>query len=159
MQDESSNANNCNVTGTLNWNLNQTDTFTVYDYSATTRQPDNAVTALDWLCVPIQSGWSLDGRSWAPTCQPTSISPSEMNSGITVLPNPTTDQLTISFQRSTTEKATISLFDMEGRCIKQFVVSSNQSSTTISLAELSSGVYFLKISDTNMAGTLKVLKN
>ena len=82
-----------------------------------------------------------------------------MNSGITVLPNPTTDQLTISFQRSTTEKATISLFDMEGRCIKQFVVSSNQSSTTISLAELSSGVYFLKISDTNMAGTLKVLKN
>ena len=159
LQDESSNANNCNVTGTLNWNLNQTDTFTVYDYSATTRQPDNAVTALDWLCVPIQSGWSLDGRSWAPTCQPTSISPSEMNSGITVLPNPTTDQLTISFKRSTTEKATISLFDMEGRCIKQFVVSSNQSSTTISLAEFSSGVYFLKISDSNVAGTLKVLKN
>lgn len=62
-QDAGPNNNDCNVTGPIVWTANQSNNFTVYDYSGTTREPDNAVTALDWLCIPIQPSWNLDGFS------------------------------------------------------------------------------------------------
>lgn len=66
LHDAGISGNHCNVTGSLTWNSNQTTTFTAYDYSATPREPDNAVTAMNWLCVPIQPSWNLDGKSWTP---------------------------------------------------------------------------------------------
>jgi len=64
LQDSSPNANHCSVTGSLTWANNQNHSFVVYDYTHTPSQPDNAVTALNWLDIPIQSAWNLDGRSW-----------------------------------------------------------------------------------------------
>ena len=69
LDDASINNNNCTITGTVNWITNQTDSLIVYDYSNTPCQPDNATTALGWLCIPVQSSWNLDGKSWVNSCE------------------------------------------------------------------------------------------
>lgn len=70
LNDASPNNNDCNITGPMSWIGNQTNTFTIYDYSETTREPDNALAALTWLCVPIEPAWGLDGKAPAglPSC-------------------------------------------------------------------------------------------
>ena len=73
LSDASVNSNHCTVTGAMSWNLNQSNTFVVYDYTETPRQPDNAVSALNWLCIPIQQAWNLDGKSRVPMCNNTAL--------------------------------------------------------------------------------------
>lgn len=49
--------------GTItNPNWTSLDSLVSYDY--TPRITDIAVTALDWLCIDIESSWNLDGKSW-----------------------------------------------------------------------------------------------
>ena len=157
LQDASVNANMCNVTGTLNWNSNQTETFTVFDYTETTRQPDNAVTALEWLCVPVQAEWNLDGKSWKPSCVPLNTTNSENEVGFYVQPNPANDIITIAFQKPVSEKTTMTLLSPQGSVLKQFTVQSGQNEAKISAAELTSGLYFLKMSFGNTSTTKKII--
>jgi len=49
------------------------DSLWMYDYSNTPRIADVPVTALTHLCVPIDSGWQLDGVSLIPDCTGTII--------------------------------------------------------------------------------------
>ena len=60
-------------TSNMNGNINSAswyspDSLWMYDYSNTPRIADVPVTALTHLCVPIDSGWQLDGVSLIPNC-------------------------------------------------------------------------------------------
>ena len=55
------------------------DSLWMYNYSNTPRIADVPVTALTHLCVPIDSGWQLDGVSLIPNCTATILE--EINKG------------------------------------------------------------------------------
>jgi len=156
--DASSNANNCNITGTVNWNSNQTDIFEVFDYSGTTREPDNAVTALDWLCIPIQTAWNLDGKSRIPSCQSSSISSPMQQIEFDLSPNPISDKLNIVLGAPVDDKWEIVLFDFNGRIVFQESIPANQNRATIQFDQMSSGIYLLKIVEGKRYSTQTVIK-
>ena len=156
--DASSNANNCNITGTVNWNSNQTDIFEVFDYSGTTREPDNAVTALDWLCIPIQTAWNLDGKSRIPSCQSSSISAAIPQVEFELSPNPISDKLNIVLGAPVDDKWEIVLFDFNGRIVFQESIPANQNRATIQFDQMSSGIYLLKIVEGKRYSTQTVIK-
>jgi hypothetical protein len=158
LQDASINTNNCNVTGPINWNLNQTDTFMVYDYSATTREPDNAVTAIDWLCIPIQPIWNLDGKSWVANCATTLVEQVQEPTNFEIHPNPTTNQITIQFKDQHSQNNNVSLFDYTGKLLMHITIPPDRVDFQISLADFCSGIYFLQISNANGATAAKIIK-
>lgn len=65
LNDLSINNNNAIVNGASWYNY---DSLWVYDYSNTPRIVDVPVTALNHLCIPINSSWLLDGVSLTPNC-------------------------------------------------------------------------------------------
>jgi hypothetical protein len=68
--DYSTSNNNGNINSAI-WY--RSDSLWMYDYSNTPRIADVPVTALTHLCVPIDSGWQLDGVSLIPDCTGTII--------------------------------------------------------------------------------------
>ncbi|MEM6722683.1 MAG: T9SS type A sorting domain-containing protein [Bacteroidota bacterium] len=65
--------------------------------------------------------------------------------GIQVFPNPANDQVTLSFDQPINDRIVGQLFDSNGQLIRGFFVADQQS--TISLQDLSGGMYFLILSD------------
>ncbi|MBL4708753.1 MAG: DUF4983 domain-containing protein, partial [Flavobacteriales bacterium] len=146
LQDASTNNNDCNIQNQLVWQNNQTEIFTVYDYTATTRQPDNAVAVLDWLCIPIQAIWGLDGKSWLPSCNiTTSINQLEEENSYTIGPNPTEGYVDIFFTKlnSTFD---LSILDLQGKIMYSISHISPTEKYTVQLPQnMKKGIYFLKI--------------
>jgi Type I phosphodiesterase / nucleotide pyrophosphatase/Concanavalin A-like lectin/glucanases superfamily/Secretion system C-terminal sorting domain/Domain of unknown function (DUF4983) len=157
LQDASPNNNDCNITGALTWNNNQSATFTAYDYLQTTREPDNAVTALTWLCVPIQPNWNLDGNSHVAPCSVVSISDVENETGITVFPNPAKDMLSVVFANPSVKSANALIYDYSGRLIKEFLIAANKTNASINIKGLTKGIYFLKLNNSNAPATHKFI--
>ena len=156
--DSSPNSNNASVTGSLNWNNEHIHIFTVYDYSLTTRQPDNAVTALDWMCVPIEESWALDGKSWVNSCLVTAKG-SELNlTGFTLQPNPTSNNFSLNLEFPNTKSMDLFIYNVEGKLVKQLDISENQPKIDISIVDFPSGLYFLKVSDGKLSSTKIILK-
>ena len=60
VQDMSSNVNHGAING-ASWMISPAYTVT-YDYSATPRITDVALSALSHLCIPIDPAWNLDGK-------------------------------------------------------------------------------------------------
>ena len=50
-----------------------------YDYTQTPRLEDVAVTAMTHMCLPIESGWYLDGVSWVAPCVPLTTCPEDVS--------------------------------------------------------------------------------
>ena len=140
--DSSPNQNDCEVTGNIDWNAAKTDTFTVYDYTNTTREPDNAVTAMTWMCLPIEEDWGLDGKSYVEECDLTSVNNIEKQNDFIVYPNPASDWVTVEF-KSFNNNSEILIFDTMNRLIKKLIIDS--SSIRYNLQDLNSGFYYLKI--------------
>lgn len=71
-----------------------------------------------------------------------------------IYPNPANDIVNIS-KNSTVEIKSISIADINGRIVKEI----NNEVASINIADLSAGVYFLKISTAEGTGTTKLIKN
>jgi len=149
LQDQSLNNNNCTTTGSISWTNGQNNTFTVFDYSETTREPDNAVNALSWLCIPIQQSWNLDGRNFVTLCsgsasvvEPNIASTFEIN----IQPNPVTEELTVTFE-SMSPKAEIIILDTQGQAVfEKFIFSKTDIfKTNLNVKNLASGTYTLTV--------------
>jgi hypothetical protein len=69
------------------------------------------------------------------------------DNGLTIAPNPTQNQVAISFEDKTIHISNINMYDLQGRLLQQKIVD-NQPSTTFNTEGSLSGTYFLKI-DTN----------
>jgi len=158
LQDSSPNANHCTIMGTVDWGLSQTADFTVYDYASTPRQPDNAVTALTWMCVPINPAWGLQGISRVPACLPNEVQTITTKSEITLFPNPTQDNLLISLNNPTTENLDMSIYDSKGIRIKSSKLPAGQTSVVLSLEECPSGIFTLQISHLKKVTSYKIIK-
>ena len=75
-------------------------------------------------------------------------------SNFSVYPNPANDVINIT-SLNNTEITSMSILDINGRVVKQI----NSSLLTISINDLNSGVYFLKINTIEGTGTTRVVKN
>lgn len=64
-------------------------------------------------------------------------------SSLLLYPNPTSNTVTLSFKESLPQNAQYFLYDMYGKLVKSGDISQQQ--TTLSLAEYSSGIYFIQV--------------
>lgn len=76
-------------------------------------------------------------------------------SNYTVGPNPATDVVNVSAKNNNTIN-TVEITDVNGRVVKNVTV--NAATSQINVADLNSGVYFLKASSENGVGTSKIVK-
>lgn len=155
LQDASPNANNCAVTGPLTWNNNQSTSFTVYDYSGTTREPDNAVTALTWMCVPIQPSWNLDGKSRVLPCGAAApgFTTTVTNANAT---NSCGGKIKINLTGTFTDHPVIKLYDANGLLLN--TVSLAASATSYTFSNVLSGKYTVKVYDNACCETVKAIQ-
>ncbi|MBL7942289.1 MAG: DUF4983 domain-containing protein, partial [Flavobacteriales bacterium] len=61
------------IVGSPSW-LQASGERVLFDYANAASQEDNAVTALHWLCVPVDPDWHLDGNSLLPACESNGLS-------------------------------------------------------------------------------------
>jgi hypothetical protein len=78
-----------------------------------------------------------------------------------VYPNPVNSLLNINLTTSEESKYKISLYEITGRFIKQSSVNTKDSSITINVTDLSSGMYILQISNSkgSLIETHKIIKH
>lgn len=158
LTDSSPNNNNAAITGSLNWNNDHIHIFTVYDYSLTTREPDNAVTALDWMCVPLDESWGLDGKSWVNSCLVTAKGLNLELTGFSIQPNPASNQVMLNLNFPNTKSMDLFLYNVEGKLIKQHHIPANIQQFEMPISDLSAGLYFVKVSDGLRSSTKSFLK-
>lgn len=84
----------------------------------------------------------------------TSVSEYSKTINVIAFPNPSEDQIT--FQSTTEEIVSIQVVDLSGKIL--FQVSDKQFKNTISVASLSSGIYFAHVTTTHSKGTIKFVK-
>lgn len=72
-------------------------------------------------------------------------------------PNPTSDFLTLKMENNDKEKLSCQLFDINGKLLESKKTEGNE--TTISLVNLTSSTYFLKVTENNKeVKTFKIIK-
>ncbi len=79
-----------NIEGATWKNATVGETVVEYDYSETPRQVDVVPTALEYLCIPIDAGWELDGKIQGVECVPPIVTGLEVleEKSFSVYPNP-----------------------------------------------------------------------
>ena len=75
------------------------------------------------------------------------------NNYFQIYPNPSSDFLTIQFKNS--EKEEIQIYNSIGELVKKAIISNNH---TIDVSELSSGIYFIHLINSNQLLTHKFIK-
>ena len=77
----------------------------------------------------------------------TLIGETDENTMLTVYPNPTSGKFTINFEQVKSHEIRIALINMSGHVVYQDVIKSANSSvsTDVNIADLSKGIYFLRI--------------
>lgn len=157
--DSGPNSNNATITGSVTRQTGQSNTFAVNDYAATTREPDNAVTALNWMCVPIQTAWNLDGKSHVAVCETLPPPPPAYN--IVLFPNPTSSLLNVTFE-SPNPSATLKISKVT---TGQLVLQKTLFSTTgfyqdqINVSSYKKGIYVVTIEDTRGSDSKNFSRN
>ncbi|HAY71189.1 MAG TPA: hypothetical protein DCX89_04805 [Saprospirales bacterium] len=157
LKDSSVHANHCQVTGSVNWKTNQSDTFRIFDYSELPRITDNALTALGWMCVPVQSVWDLDGKNWLEACDQTFVNHYSVSSSMTIFPNPAGDDFTIDLSDFGDVKQML-IYDFTGRFIKRMMPDNNSGLSKIDISDLHKGLYLLKADNGENVKVVKVVK-
>jgi len=102
------------------------------------------------FCLPnFIAGFNYSNTTY--NCE-SGIYEQKQNTGITIYPNPATDNLTIE----THDKATIEILNIEGEIIK--TVKNNGKETAIDLRNLSSGIYIIKAKTERGVAVKKFIK-
>jgi hypothetical protein len=66
---------------------------------------------------------------------------------ISIYPNPAKDYLSIQFNTNLDSNYTIKIYNNVGQLVRTEKQNSNTSETTLSISDLSSGLYFIKFED------------
>ncbi len=83
-----------------------------------------------------------------------------VTSYLKVYPNPTKDEVTISYQL-TGDNGIFDLYDITGQLIKSFAINTQSGQTIMSVSDISSGIYIYKLTsegDSDKLGKLAVIK-
>lgn len=162
LTDSSPNANHMSTTGSPTYTTNVSNSFKIYDYSSTTRETDHFPTVLNWLCIPVQSSWGIDGVNRIPDCSKQVLSTKEIKTttnDFKIYPNPATTQISINYQAEDKEiKAEI--MDVKGSLLftKSVKSSNGNYEEKINIENLPSGMYFIKLNGSKKSATKTFIK-
>ncbi|WP_079243622.1 LamG-like jellyroll fold domain-containing protein [Chryseobacterium indologenes] len=160
--DSGPNANNMTVTGSPTYNAGTVNNFRIYDYTSTTRETDHFPTVLNWLCIPVQSSWGIDGVNRIPACSKEILSAKETKviaEDFKMYPNPVSTFIGIQYQSEDKEiKAEIT--DSKGSNVLTTHLKSSRGfyDEKINIGNLPAGVYFIKINGSKKALTKTFIK-
>jgi hypothetical protein len=119
----------------------------------------NQVDSLKWW-ISHRVAWmdaNMPGNCWNLGVQDASLQESLFN----VFPNPATNELTIGFNFTTQEKISIEMYDPFGKKVQGLPpknYGSGEDKITISLVDLSPGVYFIRIVTESGTVTKRIIK-
>ncbi|KQR93391.1 hypothetical protein ASG01_09390 [Chryseobacterium sp. Leaf180] len=119
--------NNATITGSPTRNLQTSETFTIQNYLNTPRQTDHFPTVLNWLCIPVQSVWGIDGVNRIPQCSSGSLAVTEITdseSEFKVYPNPASKEINFKL-KSTQNKIKVQIIDFSGKVVFYKTVNSS----------------------------------
>ncbi|QRA44201.1 alkaline phosphatase family protein [Chryseobacterium cucumeris] len=162
LTDSGPNANHMTVTGSPTYNANTVNNFKVYDYTSTTRETDHFPTVLNWLCIPVQSSWGIDGVNRIPACSKEILAAKETKAIIEdfkIYPNPVSTFLGIQYQCEDKEiKAEI--IDSKGSNVLTTHLKSSRGfyDEKINIGNPPAGVYFIKINGSKKSLTKTFIK-
>lgn len=162
LTDSSPNANNLAVTGSPSYAAGTTNTFKIYDYTSTPRETDHFPTVLNWMCIPVQPSWGIDGVNRIPVCINGALGVKDIqakNDDFRLYPNPASESISIQYQ-SDDKEIKMEIIDTKGslisvRNLKSYNGSFNE---TINVQSLPAGAYFLKINGSKKSLTKTFIK-
>ena len=163
LADSSPNANHMTITGSPTYNTGTTSAFKIYNYSSTTRETDHLPTVLNWLCIPVQSSWGIDGVNRVPTCSNESLATKESYDNIKndfkVYPNPASESISIIYT-SEDKEIRADILDTKGVPVasKQLKSSKGKYHEKLGIEGLSAGMYFIRISGSKETLTKSFIK-
>ncbi len=162
LADSGSNANNMTVTGSPTYNANTVNNFKVYDYTSTTRETDHFPTVLNWLCIPVQSSWGIDGVNRIPVCSKEILTAKETKAIVEdfkIYPNPVSTFIGIQYQ-SEDKEIKAEIIDNKGALVStsQFQSSRGFYDEKINIGNLPAGVYYIKINGSKKSVTKIFIK-
>jgi|SRR5690625_2023580 len=79
-------------------------------------------------------------------------------SGLKLYPNPASNSITLKSEKPFAQDTKFSIYDLQGRKIKELKSDTPQSTQTINISGLSTGVYFLKVQNERRNQSLKFVK-
>lgn len=162
LTDSSTNNNSATITGTPTRNLNTTSNFTIFDYLATPRETDHMPTVFNWLCIPVQASWGIDGVNRIPACATGTLSANETNknqSEFVLYPNPANQEINVRFN-SQDKTVKMNIVDAKGSVILFQELSSGNSNydKKLNIQNLPSGVYYVQIKGSKTALSKSFIK-
>lgn len=162
LADSGPNANNMAVTGSPTYNANTVNNFKVYDYTSTTRETDHFPTVLNWLCIPVQSSWGIDGVNRIPVCSKEILTAKETKAIVEdfkIYPNPVSTFIGIQYQ-SEDKEIKAEIIDNKGALVStsQFQSSRGFYDEKINIGNLPAGVYYIKINGSKKSVTKIFIK-
>ncbi|WP_292010542.1 alkaline phosphatase family protein [Chryseobacterium sp.] len=147
--DSSPNNNNSIITGSPTRSLNTNANFKIYNYLSTTRETDHFPTVLNWMCIPVESYWNIDGTNRLPNCQNAVLSTREIQSTeekLSLYPNPVQQTLTVKF-KDESKVSGLEIIDTKGRIVLTRKITPIRGiyEEKLNVHHLPSGIYFIKI--------------
>lgn len=162
LTDSGPNANNMTVTGSPTYNAGTVNNFKVYDYTSTTRETDHFPTVLNWLCIPVQSSWGIDGVNRIPACSKEILTAKESRviaEDFKIYPNPVSTFIGIQYQ-SEDKEIKAEIIDSKGSNVLTTPLKSSRGfyDEKINIGNLPAGVYFIKINGSKKSLTKTFIK-
>ncbi len=149
LTDSSANNNSATITGTPTRNPSTTIDFTVYNYLSTPRETDHLPTVFNWLCIPVQASWGIDGVNRIPNCSTETLAVNDFDkkkNNLVIYPNPIENELNLRFH-SEDKSVKLNVIDAKGSVILTQELSSGDLhyDKKINTEILQSGVYYIQI--------------
>ncbi|SHE50816.1 LamG-like jellyroll fold domain-containing protein [Chryseobacterium vrystaatense] len=162
LTDSSPNANNLAVTGSPAYAAGTTNTFKIYDYTSTMRETDHFPTVLNWMCIPVQASWGIDGINRIPVCANGSLAVEDAKTvahDFKLYPNPASESISIQYQ-SDDKEIKMEIIDAKGSLISVRNLKSYNGlfNETINVQSLPAGAYFIKINGSKKSLTKTFIK-
>ncbi|MDR6921431.1 LamG-like jellyroll fold domain-containing protein [Chryseobacterium sp. 2987] len=163
LADSGPNANHMTITGSPTYNTGITSAFKIYNYGSTTRETDHLPTVLNWLCIPVQPSWGIDGINRIPACSNESLAVKEsyddIKSDLNVYPNPASESISIVYT-SDDKEIRADILDARGVSVasKQLKSPKGKYHEKLGIEGLSAGMYFIRISGSKESLTKSFIK-
>lgn len=162
LTDSGPNANHMTVTGSPTYNVGTVKNFKVYDYTSTTRETDHFPTVLNWLCIPVQSSWGIDGVNRIPACSKEILAAKETKviaDDFKIYPNPASTFIGVQYQ-SEYKEIKAEIMDSRGSNVLTTHLKSSRGfyDEKINIGNLPAGVYFIKINESKKTLTKTFIK-
>ncbi|GEJ45082.1 alkaline phosphatase family protein [Chryseobacterium sp. ON_d1] len=162
LADSGPNANHMTVTGSPTYNAGTVNNFKVYDYTSTTRETDHFPTVLNWLCIPVQSSWGIDGVNRILACSKEILAAKETKviaDDFKIYPNPVSTFIGIRYQ-SEDKEIKAEIIDSKGAVVSTSHLQSSRGfyDEKINMGNLPAGVYYIKINGSKKSLTKTFIK-